>query len=469
MWDFEKYADNVAVVDEVGEKLTYGDLLIAGEKVAAQIPERCLIFCLCSNRSGALLGYVTFLRKRFVPLMLDAQVDRQFLSCLTEKYKPDYFWIPSDMEDGFQYGDAIYSDLDYTLMKTSYNREFPLCEELAVLLTTSGSTGSRKLVRQSYANMKSNAEAIAEYLEIDETERSITTLPMNYTYGLSIVNSHVYSGASLIMTEKTLMQREFWQQFNAYRATSFGGVPFTYEMLNRLRFVRMDLPSLRTMTQAGGRLSPELHKKFAEYSRVTRKRFYVMYGQTEASPRMSYLPYQNSLEKCGSIGIAIPRGKFSLLDLAGMEITAPDVAGELVYEGPNVTLGYAEQGQDLAKGDERQGRLVTGDMAKMDGDGFYYIVGRKNRFLKIFGNRVNLDETEELLKTKFNDADIACGGIDDKMFIFITDSALVQNVRQYITDKTGLNHIAFVVKHIDKIPRNESGKTIYENLERFCN
>jgi len=469
MWFLEKYADNVVVVSELGEKLTYGDLLISSEKLAAQISEKCLIFCLCRNCAGSLLGYVTFLNNGIVPLLLDAQIDRQLLINLTETYKPDYFWIHSDMESDFESYKAVYSDYNYTLMKTSYNYEYPLFKELALLLTTSGSTGSRKLVRQSYTNIKANMVAIAKYLEIDETERSITTLPMNYTYGLSIINSHLYAGASLIMTEKTLVQKEFWQQFKAHGTTSFSGVPYTYEMLNKLRFIKMKLPALRTMTQAGGKLLPELHKKFAEYARDTGKRFYVMYGQTEATARMSYLPYQKSVEKYGSMGIAIPGGKFTLIDVDEMEITEPEITGELVYEGPNVTLGYAEQGQDLARGDERHGRLVTGDMAKMDGDGFYYIVGRKKRFLKIFGNRVNLDETEQLLKTRFNEVEVACGGVDDKMYIFITDGTLVQDLRQYIIDKTGLNHIAFTVKHIKKISKNVSGKTIYEDLEQYFN
>jgi long-chain acyl-CoA synthetase len=469
MWFLEKYADNVVVVNELGETLTYGDLLISAENLATQISGRCLIFCLCRNCVGSLLGYVTFINNGIVPLLLDAQIERQLLINLTETYKPDYFWIHSDMESDFESYEAVYSDYNYTLMKTSYNYEYPLFKELALLLTTSGSTGSRKLVRLSYANIKANMVAIAKYLEIDETERSITTLPMNYTYGLSIINIHLHAGALLIMTEKTIVQKEFWQQFKAYGSTSFSGVPYTYEMLNRMRFIKMKLPALRTMTQAGGKLLPALHKKFAEYARDTGKRFYVMYGQTEATARMSYLPYQKSVEKYGSIGIAIPGGKFSLIDVDEMEITEPEITGELVYEGPNVTLGYAEQGQDLARGDERHGRLVTGDMAKMDGDGFYYIVGRKKRFLKIFGNRVNLDETEQLLKARFKEAEVACSGVDDKMYIFITEGTLVQDLRQYITDKTGLNHIAFAVKHINNIPKNESGKTIYEDLEQYFN
>ena len=132
------------------------------------------------------------------------------------------------------------------------------------------------------------------------------------------------------------------------------------------------------------------------------------------------------------MGVAIPGGKFSLIDVDGNQVTEPEIVGELVYEGANVTLGYAEKGEDLAKGDERFGKLITGDMAKKDADGFYYVVGRKKRFLKIFGNRVNLDETERLIKHHFDGLDCACAGKDDLMYIFITDEAKIKEVKTFV-------------------------------------
>jgi acyl-coenzyme A synthetase/AMP-(fatty) acid ligase len=288
-------------------------------------------------------------------------------------------------------------------------------------------------------------------------------MPMSYTYGLSIINSHLWVGASIILTGQTLMQKEFWQQFKDYAATSFGGVPYIYEMLEKLHFFRMDLPHLKTMTQAGGKLSPESHKRFAEYAGANDKKFVVMYGQTEATARMSYLPAEKSLEKYGSMGIAIPGGEFNLIDIDGNEIKEPEIIGELVYKGANVTLGYAENGADLKKGDERGGILITGDMAKRDADGFYYIVGRKKRFLKIFGNRVNLDETERLLNSAFKDIEFACGGVDDKMTIYTTNNLV--NITKFLLEKTGLHPNAFKIITVKKIPRNEAGKILYSELQ----
>ena len=464
LWDFNQFSQNVAIINEEYNKYAYSDLQLEGDKLVESIGKRALIFNFCSNEEGSLLGYVTFINNHIVPVMLDSAINQDMLNILLKTYKPEYLWLPSSMVEQFDF-QKIHTTWEYTLLKTNYSQQFALHDDLALLLTTSGSTGSPKLVRQSYKNIIANIKSIVEYLALDSTERPITTLPMNYTYGLSILNSHLYIGASIILTNKTLMQKEFWQQFRDNEATSFGGVPYTYEMLEKLKFFRMDTPSLRTMTQAGGKLSPELHKKFAEYAEQNGKRFFVMYGQTEATARMSYLPYKKALEKYGSMGIAIPGGEFFLLDVNGNIINETDAVGELLYKGDNVTLGYAECGEDLKKGDENGGMLLTGDMAKRDVDGYYYIVGRKKRFLKIFGNRVNLDEIEGMIKTAFPEIDCACGGSDDKMIIFITEDTKKNDILAFLSEKTGLNKAAFRVSFIFKIPRNDSGKILYSNLE----
>lgn len=255
--------------------------------------------------------------------------------------------------------------------------------------------------------------------------------------------------------------------FKSEGATSFGGVPYTYEMLDRLRFYRMQLPTLRYMTQAGGKLIPELHAKFAEYAANNEKKFIVMYGQCEATARMGYLPAEKAVEKCGSMGVAIPGGQFKLIDVDGNEITDVLTTGELVYEGENVTLGYAECGDDLIKGDERGGILQTGDMAQFDQDGYYYIVGRKKRFLKIYGNRVNLDEMDRLIKGKFEGIDCASAGVDDHMYIFVTDEGIADEVREFVVFKTKLNPAAFKTIVIDEIPKNDAGKILYKELTKY--
>ena len=466
IWEFEKHAENTALIDDKGQSVTYRMLKEASDSVAELIEERSLVFSLCSNEIGSVIGYVGFLNNGIVPALLNANLDEDLLQSLLGLYLPAYIWLPEEQAKKYEEYPVITRSYGYVLLKTGYAGRYPLYPDLALLLTTSGSTGSPKFVRQSYVNIKANTDSIVKYLELNSSERPITTLPMNYTYGLSIINTHLAVGAMLLLTDKTLVQKEFWLFFKEEKATSFGGVPYTYEMLDKLRFWRMDLQYLRTMTQAGGKLTPELHEKFARFASENNKKFVVMYGQCEATARMGYLPSEYAVEKRGSMGVAIPGGKFSLIDVKGNEIKTPDIAGELVYEGDNVTLGYAECGEDLAKGDELKGRLVTGDMARFDDDGFYYIVGRKKRFLKIYGNRVNLDETDRLIKAEFN-IEAACAGVDDHMYIFVTDRDKADAVRDYVIGKTKLNPVAFKVVVIDEIPKNDSGKTLYNELTKY--
>lgn len=467
IWDLEKYGNAIALEDDAGGRMTYAQLHTEAGALAEAIGHRCLVFSLCRNSLGSVLGYTAFLNHGIVPVMVNSHMDPELLKGLAETYQPEYLWVPEEQAGQFPGMTAQAAGRGYTLLRTGFPRSYPLYGELALLMTTSGSTGSPKLVRQSYTNILENARSIAEYLELDETERPITTLPMNYVYGLSIINSHFLVGAALLLTDRGLMQKEFWSFFREAGATSFGGVPYTYEMLDKLRFYRMDLPSLRTVTQAGGKITPELHAKFAAWAAETGRHFVVMYGAAEATSRMGWLPPEKAVEKKGSMGIPIPGGRFTLIGAEGETITEPMTTGELVYEGKNVTLGYATKGEDLILGDERHGRLETGDMAQFDADGYYYIVGRKKRFLKIFGNRVNLDEIDRMVKEAFG-IETASTGTDDHLTVFVTEAEKAEPVREFLIGKTRLNPAAFRVKVLDAIPKNDAGKTLYSELKKYA-
>ncbi|MCQ2523867.1 MAG: AMP-binding protein [Lachnospiraceae bacterium] len=460
-----KSSDRLAVITSNGEKITYAELSEYVNKSSEKLESRKLAFVLCENSPASLISYLVCLNKRIVPLLIDKKIDKDLLENLLKTYDPDYLFVPEikaeEFKGKYELLDCI---LNYNLMNNKQPGDTRLYENLALLLTTSGSTGSPKLVRQSYVNIQSNAEAICKYLNLTEDERPVTTLPMNYTYGLSIINSHLQAGATILMTDLPMNMKPFWNFVNNESATSFGGVPFTYEMLKKVGFFKMKVPSIRYMTQAGGKLSPLLHKEFATWAFENDKEFIVMYGQTEATARMAYLPADKSLEKYGSVGIAIPGGKFSIIDVDGNEITEAFKDGELVYKGDNVTLGYAECKEDLTKGDERGGILETGDMAKFDSDGFYYIVGRKKRFLKVFGNRVNLDEVDRIVKEYFENIDCTSAGEDDHLIMFITDETKLSEVRRWLASTTHLSESAFEVRFIESIPRNEAGKVLYKDL-----
>lgn len=464
--DIDKYQDKVALVTETGKQITYAQLTEDADNLFQDIPARSLIFLVCKNCQESVTGYVGCQRKKIVPIMINDGIGEELFVQLSENYHPQYIYAPAQFIDEIRIEQGKIKKIkefgQYNLYETKFKESIALYDELALLLTTSGSTGSPKLVRQSYKNINSNTDSIASYLDIGENDRAITTMPMSYTYGLSIINSHLYKGARIILNDYALVNKEFWQLLKNEKATTFGGVPYIYEILKKLRFNRMDLPGLKYITQAGGKLSKELAREFNEICVSKGIKMIVMYGQTEATARMSYLPWENAAEKAGSMGIAIPNGRFELIDANGNIIEESDVAGELVYYGDNVTLGYAESINDLSKGDENKGVLHTGDMAKRDEDGYYYIVGRKKRFLKIFGNRINLDEVEGILKKEGYIC--VCAGKDDKMKIYTTQVEKCNEITNYISKQTGLHPSAFETVYIEEIPRNEAGKILYSAL-----
>ena len=460
--DIEQYTTSFALVQDDGKNLSYLGLSSTADAFASTIEKRTLIFILCTNSIESVVGYVGCLRNNIVPVLVDSELAPELLERLIKTYEPAFIWGPRLGLAGLGLP-VVHSYDTFDLVRTSYSVEVDLHPDLALLLTTSGSTGSPKLVRQSYRNIEANTNSIIEYLGILPSDRPITTLPMSYTYGLSIINSHLVAGATILMTNHTLMEKEFWTFLKEQKATTFGGVPYTYQMLDRLRLFNMDLPSLRYLTQAGGKLSYELSLKVATKAREKDIDFIVMYGQTEATARMSYLPPERAIDKCGSMGVAIPGGELWLQDEEGNLIDEAEVTGELVYRGDNVTLGYAECKSDLSLGDERGGVLITGDMAKRDSDGFYYIVGRKKRFVKIFGSRVNLDETERLLLDQGYVC--ACTGIDDRMSVYTENEGKEDEIHRFLSHLLNLNMTAFVVRSIAEIPKNDSGKTLYSALE----
>ena len=242
-------------------------------------------------------------------------------------------------------------------------------------------------------------------------------------------------------------------------ATSFTGVPYSFDILTKMRFTRMDLPNLKIITQGGGKLTPEMFQSLAQYAFDKGKKFIATYGQSECTARMAYLPAELALTKTCSIGIAEPGGQLSIVDADGKETFEGDATGEMVYRGENVTLGYATSIEDLKKGDENHGIMHTGDLAHRDADGCYFIVGRMKRFLKIFGLRIGLDEVENLIKSQYN-TDCYCKGDDEKLIILVTNQSLVDQLPYFIEEKTHLFHKRIEVQLVEVIQRNEAGKVI---------
>jgi len=450
------------IIEESGQQHQVQQILTDGDLFFSDIKTRSLVLILCQNQYESIFFYINAINRGVVSILIDAQSDSSLLKRLVREYEPDFIFTPSTKEAQFDNYLIEHQLRNYFLLKSTHHGTLTLHNELALLLSTSGTTGSPKLVRLSYENLISNASSIAEYLGLDSSETAISNLPINYSFGLSIINSHLFVGGSVVITMESITQSRFWNLFKKFNVTSLSGVPYTFEVLKKFRLLNAELPSLKTLTQAGGKLSNELIEHFTKFTINNGIRFFIMYGQTEGTARLSYLPPQFNMEKLGSIGKAIPKGEFQIIDENGKIINQPGTSGELVYSGPNVMLGYADCKKDLIRGNENNGRLLTGDIALFDDQGFYFIVGRIKRFIKLFGNRVNLDELERLLF----DIGIqsACKGSDNALVIYILNQENTPLVKEFLTKKLGLHFSVLDIRIIEEIPKNTSGKTLYSKL-----
>ena len=459
--DLEIFSDSIVFTTQ-SDQISYSTLVEEINELALFLKARDLVFLLCENSIESIVGYLACLRVGAVPLLIGSSIDEALLQNLIDTYKPSFLWTNRNFDWAEDSWKKNHVNRSYHLFDKLSKYEHSFHQDLAILLMTSGSTGSPILVRISYENLKQNAISISGSLNITNNDVPITSLPMNYTYGLSIINSHLLNGCQIVLTESSILSKEFWELIKNKPVTTFGGVPYTYQMLKRLGFEKMNLYNISKLTQAGGKLNLDLINYFAEQCSYKGVQFYVMYGQTEATARMSCLPAKDALIKAGSIGKAIPNGEFYLVDDTNSIITKAEVEGELYYKGPNVSMGYAYTLFDFIKGDENNGVIATGDMAKRDEDGYYYIVGRKKRFIKIFGNRISLDEVENIL-TK-NEILSICTGVDDKLLIYTTQEEKLNEIKLFISTKIGIHHSAISVFFISEFPRNESGKILYSKL-----
>lgn len=468
-------SENTAVILENDNRITYQELFDKAELIFDYIGKRCLAFLICDNHIECLAAYVGMINNHVVVAMIDKNMSGVELYKLLKLYQPEFIWMPQKYNDklgndsmavilkGYQ---KVHCMEKYELYKyCSCVNEF-IHKDVALLMPTSGTIGSPKWVRISYNNLFDNAKVIIDYLKISQRDITITTLPMNYSYGLSIINSHILAGACVVMSKRNVLDRKFWESVKKNKVKSFGGIPYIYELLHKINFYQMDLPDLTYVTQAGGRLPVNLQKKFGEYAIKTGKKFIIMYGQTEATARISYLPYQDCVTKLGSIGKAIPNGIIDIIDENNHKIAKPGINGEIVYRGNNVAMGYAYTRADLNKNDEWKGILKTGDIGRYDEDGYVYITGRKSRFMKLYGMRICLDEVESVIEQKFNTIHCICTEKNEKLNVSVTDISYSEIIKEFLLKEFKINKNVVRIEYIDEIARNDSGKVNYGFYEK---
>jgi acyl-CoA synthetase (AMP-forming)/AMP-acid ligase II len=396
-----------------------------------------------------------------VPLLLDRDLPAEQVADAVRRFQISAIWDGPSADLGKSAGEGTRTS-DVVWQLTGHDSP-PLNPNLALLLLTSGSTGRPRCVRLSYTNLAANARSIAAFQELSPSDRPLLTLPWSSAFGLSVVNSHWGVGGTLLLSEATMIQREFWDQFRGQAATSLAGVPFTFAQLKRLQLERLGLPTLRMLLQAGGRLSPELVQFFADLGQQLGYRLFVMYGQTEATARMAYLDPALATVKPTSIGRPIPGGELLVRDHHGKILTESGQVGELFYRGPNVMLGYADSADDLTLDCVNGGEIGTGDLGYRDEQGDYFVAGRLSRFVKLEGKRVHLDAIEQALRDWGFEA-LAVG--DDTQVIAAVRSTATSNysldeIKRRLAAHFRVSYLWFSVQRLVEIPYLPNGKVDY--------
>ena len=447
--------DELPFLIDGDETLSYAQLFQSSDDLFSSY-KRGVVAILCGRNRETITAYIGALRHRHIPLLLNNDLPDKQLCNLLSLYKADYLFAPSDRS--FHAYAAVSAYHSYTLSEYVTDKTVPAPHsDLAMLIPTSGSTGDPKCVRLSHRNIESCTQSIITYLSLDSQRRAVSLLPLHYSYGLSVLNSIVGARGSYLLSLHSPLTRSFWADIVNFGVTDFSAVPFIFESLKRMRFSEEILSSLKVVTQAGGRLTPSLTSHFQSLFSQHGIRYFTMYGQTEASPRIAYLRPEDAVRKAGSVGKALDIGSVSISSEQRVEDE-----GELIYSGPNVCLGYANNRDDLAKGDDFCGVLHTGDLARIDNEGFIFITGRLKRVVKVNGVSVNLD----FIQSRLQDLGYAVYvvGVDDRVYLAVEADEIAPVLNSAKTE-FDFHGTVWQAEQFEAIPRTAAGKPDYVSLQ----
>lgn len=440
--NLKKYKDEVAIIDG-NEKITYSELINHTKYIKLRLKKKhkILILIITSNSLDCLKFYISSVLNNFCIILLDSKLGKKFINSTIQNFNPNYIYYPKNFN--FKSNKKQTIDKKY-ILKKKHSKNLEINNNNLILLTTSGTTGNPKFVRISYKNISHNTERIVKYLKMKKCEKVITTLPMAYSYGLSIINTSLSSGGVVFLNDHSIINLDFWKKIKKEKINSFAGVPELYEFLKKIKFHKLLPKSIKYLTQAGGKMNRDLWKYLLDISVKKKIKFFSMYGQTEASPRMSFFELTKNKKKICTIGKPLNGTKFKIFK-NNLEIKKNYHEGELKFFGRNVSLGYAKNLEDLKKNDINKGKLFTGDLAYKDKDGFYYITGRIKRIAKIHGLRIDLDDVENFLKNK---KIISKALIDNNLLkINLQKKIEIDKVKKILSNEYNLNKNYIVCLH----------------------
>lgn len=460
--DLKKFKSKIALLVDGDQEISYEKLIYESEKFALQLKERSLIFILADNDFESIVSLVGSEISNSVIMLISPNIDFSALLNLINSYNPDFIFINKKKIFKLNNFENIFNYFNYELLKNNNSVSKLINDDLFLLQTTSGSTGSPKNVKLSYINIQTNTNSIIKDLKISNTDVAITTLPLTYVYGLSIINTHLKIGSKIILNKSSIIEKNFWKRIILNKVNNFGGVPYIYEMLLKIGFKKEFFQNLKYTTVAGGHLDNKLKLSIIDFYEKLGISLITMYGAAEATSRMSFLPPKYSRKKNGSIGIPVSNGQLSLEDHTNKVIRKFYSKGEIIFKGKNVFMGYANSSNDLITKDLNNSVLKTGDIGYFDEDNFFYVVGKKNRYIKIIGNRISLDEMEKIIQG-YGYKNICSQKTKDTITIHINEKNVEKPIKSYISKYTALHENVFKIVYLKSFPMTKNDKIDYNN------
>lgn len=446
-----------ALVDDNGTIVLYGDLLSDCNKLGKNIKGRHLILILADKKIETIRFYYACMANRNVVLLLNPDSESEYIKKYITTYHPQYIYLPNTLEMDFDVEKEVYRGEKNVLYKTTYS-SVQLYDELALLLTTSGSTGNPKTVRLSYTNLHDNVMAFIDAIDLIQEDRGLLTLPIYYTYGLAILHMHFFAGATILVSEKKLFDPLLETFMIRENVTNWHGVPYVYETFRRVGLLDRIPKSLRLLTMGGGKANADLYEYINRIYYKCGVRVYAMYGQTEGTTILTKVPDEEYLNPPGCIGVACK----------GMEAFTDFETGELCFKGSSVCLGYAMDYRDLEKTDENKGFLRTGDLAEIKANGQIVLTGRIKRIAKLRGIRINLEDVEKDIERLFH-IPAVCIDYNGTLHTFIENDSEKDAILNWLSKQYKVSRRLLLVEKIEKFPHSSVGKIDYGVLTNLCN
>lgn len=456
--NIEKFKNRIALFTKNYEVIKYSQILKDSKVFKKFFQTKQTIIILAENSYEFIVSYVSALKNNQLLILVSPNTDLNGLKSLDKNYSPEYIICNKKKILPENYN-KIFDFKNFSFFQNIDKKKYSINKNISCLLSTSGTTGNAKFAKISIENLMNNSKGISKFLKISPQDTAITTMPPFYSYALSIINTHLMNGSKIILNDYSLIDRRFWDLSEKFKPNNLNGVPYNYEILDKIKFHDMKLKNLKYITQAGGKLHRKLKDKFIKTCIINKINFYVMYGQTEASPRMTIMPW-NLLKKFPeSVGKPLSGGKIKIKQ---KNKNSKEGIGEIIYYGKNVFWGYSKSFKDLKENKKNNDTLKTGDLGYLDKRGLLFITGREKRILKIFGIRISLDLLEnELYKKNYN---CVCTGNDEKLNIYLKQNKNINFtvLNELIKKITNLMPRFFEVISVKDFKRNKVGKISYK-------